>query len=74
MSLLQSFRAYCNFSGFALNDSQVATHRVWFYPEAASKLNPAQKPFEATRLGIMAAHHWDLALKVVTKLKTQDAL
>ncbi len=56
-------------SGIALNDSQVAIHKVHFWPELAALLNPyyGEHKLDASWLGIVATHHWGLALEVVNR-------
>ena len=65
MSLLGSFRKYENLTDIALNDSQVSFAQVQFMPKVLQGLNSKQKPINATSLGVVATHHWGLALQTV---------
>ena len=65
--LLAGYGSYVAISGVRINDSQMAAHRVRFWPEAAALFNPAQPPIRATFLGVLNADHWGLATPVVNQ-------
>lgn len=69
-TLKQNYQVYKTLTGFSTNDSQVAIHKARFYPELATRLNPNQKPFPATFLGVLGVHHWGLALEIATETKS----
>lgn len=70
-TLIAGYRDFVSMSGFALNDSQVALHKAMLWPEAHGTLNLKQEPMQAKVLGVLATHHWALALRVV--LETREA-
>lgn len=56
--LLRAFyNGYYDDAGVALNDSLTGVHEGSFWPELHQKLNPAQKPYRATPLGLFGASH-----------------
>lgn len=67
--LAKSVEDFIKVSGIALNDSQVSLHKEKFWPEIAQTLNPNQKPFNATDLGVVGVHHWGLALREAIAMK-----
>lgn len=62
VTLAFQFAQFAKLNGNQLNDSQMDTIRVRFWPEIAQLLNPAQSPFRASFLGVVGTHHWGLAL------------
>jgi hypothetical protein len=70
--LVGGYRDFSNKTGLTVNDSQVAAYKVKFWPEAAQLLNPAQKPYKATFLGLLGVHHWGMALEVATQMRSKD--
>jgi hypothetical protein len=70
--VLSSYRDYRTASGVKVNDSQVAAHKVRFWPELHAQLHPGEAPLAGTFLGVVGADHWGLALRVVNETKAGD--
>lgn len=56
------------FSGTHMNDSQVDVVSSQFWPDVIGSLNAANRGIQAGSLGLLATHHWGLALPYVNKL------
>lgn len=71
-TLLSGYRDFEKSTGFSLNDSQVALHKSFFWPEIHTRINAAQAPMNVKFLGVLGTHHWALALRVVSEMKDGD--
>jgi dienelactone hydrolase len=65
--LMTNYRAFRDYSGISVNDSQVAAYKVRFWNELNQLLNPEQEKLDINYLGVLGVHHWGLALKVVNE-------
>ncbi len=63
--LVNNYRGMKGASGVKINDSQVSVNQLRFWPEIATKLNPAQKPMDHTFLALLGTDHWNLAIRQV---------
>ena len=67
--LVNNYRGLRSVFGVKINDSQMSVNQVRFWPEIATKLNPAQKPMNHTFLALLGTDHWNLALRQVNVMK-----
>jgi hypothetical protein len=58
----QFFYEMYKHTGKMLNDGQMAVDRANYWPGIHMRLNPKQKQYWGTLLGVVNAHHWGLAL------------
>ena len=66
-ALLQSYRMIADYTGVALNDSQVGLHRSKLWPLLHRQLNPSQENYQVTNLGVLGSHHWGISFPVAFK-------